>query len=708
MQFNPDIYDVVWTEPSLDSSGSMPLGNGDTGLNLWVEPSGDIVFYISKTDSWSETGRLLKLARVRISFTPAIPIGAGFVQALHLGQGEIEIRSGSLDQLDVIRIWVDANHPVICVEAELSRAASVNVSLENWRNKERVLEGKELESAYGLVDAPFPVVECADVISNDNNSITWYHRNPTSIVPLTLSLQGLNSISDTVDDPLLNRTFGGVITGEGMQRSGTHSLISANPACEHLIQIHILTDQTPASSEWLHRLCVRAQDTVAIPIATRRKNHRQWWDEFWNRSYIVVHGDDDAETVSRGYALQRFINACAGRGAYPIKFNGSIFTVDAREPNEEFNADYRRWGGAYWFQNTRLIYWPMLASGDFDLMLPLFAMYRKMLPFALARTSVYFGHEGAFFPETLYPWGAYVNDNYGWNREGKDASHVNNTYIRYYWQGGIELVAMMLAYYDYTREQAFLETTLLPIAEAVIDFYMQHYGRDDHGKIVMNPASSLETWQDVINPAPDIAGLRWIIDGLLRLPHEVVTEDRLAKLNRIMAELPEIPSGSSDGERYLTAAEQILGPLMNSENPELYAVFPYRLFGVSSHNDVGVLTFRKRLNSTNAGWTQDPIQAACLGLAHEAKTMVVDRFTSKHAGSRFPAFWGPNFDWIPDQDHCSVAAMALQCMLFDTSKEEIVPLPAWPKEWNVDFKLHAYGGIVVEGSYVDGELSLSK
>ena len=67
-----------------------------------------------------------------------------------------------------------------------------------------------------------------------------------------------------------------------------------------------------------------------------------------------------------------------------------------------------------------------------------------------------------------------------------------------------------------------------------------------------------------------------------------------------------------------------------------------------------------------------------------------------------------NFDWIPDQDHCSVAATALQCMLFDTSKEEVVPLPTWPKEWNVDFKLHACGGIVVEGSYVDGELSLSK
>lgn len=37
--------------------GPMPLGNGELGINLWVEPSGDLLFYLSRTDSWSETGR---------------------------------------------------------------------------------------------------------------------------------------------------------------------------------------------------------------------------------------------------------------------------------------------------------------------------------------------------------------------------------------------------------------------------------------------------------------------------------------------------------------------------------------------------------------------------------------------------------------------------------------------------------------------------
>jgi hypothetical protein len=34
--------DVTWDTPSADSAGSMPLGNGDIGVNLWVEKDNDV------------------------------------------------------------------------------------------------------------------------------------------------------------------------------------------------------------------------------------------------------------------------------------------------------------------------------------------------------------------------------------------------------------------------------------------------------------------------------------------------------------------------------------------------------------------------------------------------------------------------------------------------------------------------------------------
>lgn len=39
-------YNVVWNSPSHDTSGTMPLGNGDIGINVWVEEDGDLLFLI--------------------------------------------------------------------------------------------------------------------------------------------------------------------------------------------------------------------------------------------------------------------------------------------------------------------------------------------------------------------------------------------------------------------------------------------------------------------------------------------------------------------------------------------------------------------------------------------------------------------------------------------------------------------------------------
>ena len=49
--------------------------------------------------------------------------------------------------------------------------------------------------------------------------------------------------------------------------------------------------------------------------------------------------------------------------------------------------------------------------------------------------------------------------------------------------------------------------------------------------------------------------------------------------------------------------------------------------------------------------------------------------------------------------------IALQRMLLQADDpSKIYLLPAWPREWDVDFKLHAPGGIVVRGVWRKGEM----
>ena len=70
---------------------------------------------------------------------------------------------------------------------------------------------------------------------------------------------------------------------------------------------------------------------------------------------------------------------------------------------------------------------------------------------------------------------------------------------------------------------------------------------------------------------------------------------------------------------------------------------------------------------------------------------------------RFPAFWGPGHDWVPDHNWGGSGMIGLQEMLLQTPGRTIHLLPAWPKEWDVDFRLHAPEQTVITAKVRDGE-----
>ena len=415
-----------------------------------------------------------------------------------------------------------------------------------------------------------------------------------------------------------------------------------------------------------------------------------------------------SETVNRAYALQRYITACAGRGGSPIKFNGSLFTVP-RNGHDEGDPDYRKWGPGYWFQNTRLAYWPLLASGDVDLTDAFFAMYRDALPLAIARSRTVEGDRvapgGAAFHETIAFWGLPDNSTFGWKRDGATAGEVLNPYIRHYRSGSIELLGMAIERYEYRPDEEFAHSTILPLADAFLTFYASFYPRNADGTIRFEPAASLETWHDATDPLPEIAGLRWVIPKLLALGPTLIDDGRRSAWTALLHALPPIPRGVEPAGSVLRPAARY-GSLANIENPELYAIFPYRLFGVGKPElDMARRTYDLRVNRTNVGWCQDSIQAAHLGLAEEAASLVARRAAQKDAKSRFPAFWGPNFDWVPDQDHGSNILTTMHSMLMQCDGKRILLLPAWPRGWDCEFRLHAPGNTVLTGSVRDGHVA---
>lgn len=212
-----------------------------------------------------------------------------------------------------------------------------------------------------------------------------------------------------------------------------------------------------------------------------------------------------------------------------------------------------------------------------------------------------------------------------------------------------------------------------------------------------------------MNPAPDVAGLRFCLDGLLAM--KAGTAEDQDKWKKFRAEIPEIHLQTIDGKQAIAPAESWSNK-RNAENGELYPVFPFRCFGVAlGTGDVVDWTMRHRTAPDPFGggcWTQDQIHWACAGNASEAANGLVRRFRIASPDCRFPLFGREGPDSCPDFDHFGSGAIAFQKMLLQEEADKLLLFPAWPKTWDVSFKLHASGGTTVEGIYRGGKVESLK
>lgn len=173
-----------------------------------------------------------------------------------------------------------------------------------------------------------------------------------------------------------------------------------------------------------------------------------------------------------------------------------------------------------------------------------------------------------------------------------------------------------------------------------------------------------------------------------------------------MKRIPDLPFREREGHRTIAPAV-VWQWIFNIEIPQLYPVFPWGLYGIGLPDlDVAINTWKYGVDNADqkgyVSWHQDAIFCARLGLTEEAKSVTLKKMTD--APRRFPTFWGPGHDWVPDHNWGGSGMIGVQEMLLQAVGEKIYLFPSWPKDWDVDFKLHAPGNTTVEGILKDGKL----
>jgi hypothetical protein len=141
------------------------------------------------------------------------------------------------------------------------------------------------------------------------------------------------------------------------------------------------------------------------------------------------------------------------------------------------------------------------------------------------------------------------------------------------------------------------------------------------------------------------------------------------------------------------------------ENGSLYAVWPYRQLGMGLGNlKLAQDSYANRWHQGGPYqcWMNDTIFAAYCSLAKEATDHLAYRFL-RSDGLRFRAMY-THGDWVPDLDNVGVCQNTIQSILMQTVGDKTLLILAWPKEWDVSFKLHAPKNTTVEGVSRNGKM----
>ena len=711
--------DYEWRSQSKNSSESMPCGGGDIGMNVWVE-QGDVLFYVARSGSFDENNTLLKAGRFRLSLSPGLNM-EHFRQTLHLEEGYVEVSDGQLS----IQLWADVWKPVVHVDVSSPKIKqSMAVTYENWRTKEIELTMREsFQTSYKFA-APKGLKTHADSVVATNDGVIFMHQNSAeTIFDATVSQQGMDAVKDRLYNPLKNRISGGRMLVKDMilmdQISGRYAssdyegwlFVTKYPKRTFHLQVVMATVQG-SPEDWEASLDATEKSISRVADC---ESSRRWWREFWQRSYIETRHSpltahhSPLDSIVRNYNLFRYMLGCNAHSQWPTKFNGGLFTFDPEYVNdtEEYrlSPDFRNWGGGvHTAQNQRLVYWPMLKNGDFDLLKAQLDFYLRIYKNAEERSRLYWGHEGACLTEQIENYGLPCYPEYGTKRPaGFDPGMERNAWLEYEWDTCLEFCMMALEAQRYGGMDI---KEYLPMIRSCLRFFDEHYQYlanqrgakrlDGNGKLVLYPGSGGETFKGAYNSTSTIAALRTVAEALIDMRYE--TEEMKVFLSR----LPDI-----------TIRDGMIAPALhyervqNVETTQLYPVFPWRMYGVERPNlDVARNTYENDTLAvkfrSHVGWKQDAIWAACLGMTDEAQRLITLKM---HDGPhRFPAFWGPGYDWTPDHNWGGSGMIAVQEMLMQEVDDQIYLFPAWPKEWNVRFKLHASRGTIVEAELRQGKV----
>lgn len=695
---------VTWDSPSARAVDAMPLP-GSKGALAWVRFSeGALRIRPAHGGAITEDETYGSLGNVRIA-PEGIDLSRprSFRQTLVPDEGAMTIEVVAADGAKVSwRLWFGAESLVI--ETRLSRPAP-------------------LVAAFGHATVN-PALRGDDRVDVVDGALLYAHRNAGA--RRTRQLAGEQGQDAAKLAPVVaTRAYGLAIAGD--RRPAWRPPV---PATVEGVPGHEWTGVLPASAGHVLTLTLGASSGLMPEDLARRGNNvangevlpsvrlaaEQRWEDFWRRGGIAINAkagpSDAAHQVGRNHTLARFLMAANQGAELPPPLRGGLSDPRGGRPVG--------WTG----QGLRMVGWAAVAGGDDDLLTPVLRLYRDRHGTAKARAALA-KVPGALYPEaiTLAGLSALPTGPDGMPRDPVLSRHLTSP-VEFAWMAA-------RARLDLGRDLRADLPWMLDAVRAIDGLYTPKPAPvkptkgakppttpPAPGPLVLHPGSALGVCPGATNPADLVAGLRALTSHLAS-SDQVGQGDKDAMAG-LGARLPELPTGRRGETEFLLPAAKAPRIVGATELPELHAAWPFGLVGVAAPTglELAQATWelakeprgepRKAVSLRRGDVSGQPTLAilASLGLAEEGGKAAVAKMADAASSARFPLIHGAAEEG-PDLASLGAGMTGLHAMLVASEpdpKGRLFLLPAWPRNWDVTFRVRAPGGTIVDGTVESGKL----
>jgi hypothetical protein len=699
-------HDIVYKTPAYEGFEGFPLGNGDLGGMVWNNNCG-LEVQINKNDLFDqpneESGSTLR-GGARLSIDLGVPAFEwlyldDFDGRLSLKDAQVVFSTGTPFMKSHIKSWISPVKNVWFFQISTKNLnqptikPKIRVSLERWGSR------------------AFP---------------GWYggfSKNTTI---------GLSNTQTKIEgkDIVLENVFKGLsfsIACRILGEEANAEIISSNRIelqTDRRIEGHNITVMvsmvTSNESENPTQSAIGLLDSAERQTIEKEKdNHQQWWNDFWNQSFVHIE-NDYFENI---YYLRRYLMASSSRGMYPVVFNGGLWT---------WNHDVRNWVTPHHW-NTQQQYWGLCAQNDCSLLLPYINTYFRLMPQAEKHARLRGAKDAILWSEPHDFFGSMTF----WDRNDM----LNN------FTPASQIAGFFWEYYQFTCDTSFLREKTYPFMKKTAEFYIQKLQWDTlKNQFFIYPSQPYESAEAniLLNPVTDRVMIEALFKSCIKAARTLdVDKKKTEQWQNIIDHLWPFPMRDMPGVgTIIELAYYKDGSIYPKQGNGIYPfspntsiVFPGNLIGIDDSNDT-LFQAVSNIATHHPAWvnaiTPIPIVAARLGLGNVVFNMMKNGIRRLQ---HFPQGLFYNLDhWYtlslykdsvkkPDitcqRDYVydrrthypnglpakpfiqcgleplSIYAATVNEMLLQSNEGKIRIFPAIPDDWVVAFKLRARGAFMV-------------